>query len=273
MKWYITGDCHGNFLRFENLPEYKTDKRANIICLGDFGINYYLNKTDVKNKKWFCEKYSNFTFYILRGNHEARPTVLSNIEFVFDYTVKMYIWYEVQYPNIRYLHDGGIYSFGNYKCLCIGGAYSVDKYYRLARSNFTEDTNKPERTGWFNDEQLTKTEMNAISQNIKDEVVDFVFTHTCPISFQPSDLFLNFVDQSRIDNSMELWLDKIKDTFDWKIWCFGHYHADRLERPYVEQYFNDIEELDVIWDRWDKYQRYGSLDWWLNKSPNFYMGR
>ena len=273
MKWYITGDCHGNFLRFENLPEYKTDKRANIICLGDFGINYYLNKTDAKNKKWFCEKYPNFIFYCLRGNHEARPTQIRDIEYRFDKEVDNYIYVEPKFSNIRYLIDGYVYQFGQYKCLCIGGAYSVDKWYRLARGGYTEETNDPKKTGWFPNEQLTYNEMSSIQQDIYNIKVDFVFTHTCPLSFQPTDLFLGFVDQSKVDNTMEYWMEQIKDTFDWKIWCFGHYHADRLERPYVEQYFNDIEELDVIWDRWDKYQRYGSLDWWLNKSPNFYMGR
>ena len=38
MKWLVTGDCHGNFTRFQNLPQLV---RTGIICLGDFGINYY----------------------------------------------------------------------------------------------------------------------------------------------------------------------------------------------------------------------------------------
>lgn len=271
MKFYITGDCHGTFTRFSNIPEANTEVPVGIICLGDFGVNFYLNKSDDKNKKWLCEKYPNFTFYVLRGNHEARPTILSDIEYVFDAMVGMYVWYEAKYPNIHYLYDGGIYKFGSYRCLCIGGAYSVDKYYRLARDNFTEETNNPKKTGWFNDEQLTKEEMNLISSKVKGEKVDFVFSHTCPISFQPLDLFLGFINQSEVDSSMELWMDELKDTFEWNIWCFGHYHADRIERPGVEQYFKDIEDLDVIWNRWDKYWLDGSLDWWLNKSPNFYM--
>ena len=271
MIFYVTGDCHGQFSRFDNLHEFNTETPVGIICLGDFGINFYLNKNDEKNKKWLCNKYKNFVFYVVKGNHEARPSVLKNIQKVFDNEVFQYVWQEPAYPNIRYLCDGVPYFFGKYIGVCIGGAYSVDNFYRLARGNCTEETNDPKLTGWFADEQLTKEEMEAVASNLKDTKVDFVFTHTCPIDFQPSDLFLSFIVQSKVDNTMEIWMDEIKNTFDWNIWCFGHYHADRIERPHVEQFFKDMEELNVIYERWDKYDETGELDWWLNKSPNFYM--
>ena len=71
---------------------------------------------------------------------------------------------------------------------------------------------------------------------------------------------------------METWLDKIYDIIKVKYaWCFGHYHADRLERPHVEQYFNDIESLETIAERWNKFEESGELDWYLRKSPFFYI--
>ena len=69
---------------------------------------------------------------------------------------------------------------------------------------------------------------------------------------------------------MELWLEEVKDYVDWNIWCFGHYHADRIERPYVEMFSLETEDLSTIYERWKKYENEG-LDWWLPKSPNFYM--
>ena len=35
-------------------------------------------------------------------------------------------------------------------------------------------------------------------------------------------------------------------------------------------YYNDIEELDIIIERWKRYDETGKLDWWLHKGPNFY---
>ena len=83
-------------------------------------------------------------------------------------------------------------------------------------------------------------------------------------------MFLSFVDQSSVDKTMEVWMDEIKDSFDWHVWCFGHFHADRLERPHVEMYYKDVESLEDIHVRWSVYDSTGELSWWLNKSPMFY---
>lgn len=268
VNWLVRGDCHGNFTWIDNINNYKPSDTA-IIILGDAGFNFYLNKYDDKIKKWVNDR--GYRIYCVRGNHEARPHDVPNMGLMKDDEVDGIIEIEAEFPNIRYLIDGYVYQFGPYKCLCIGGAYSVDKWYRLARGGCTEETNNPKKTGWFSNEQLTHAEMLSIQQDIYRIKVDFVFTHTCPLSFQPTDLFLGFIDQSKVDNSMEYWMEQIKDTFEWKIWCFGHYHHDRLERPHVEQYFNDIENLDTIYKRWIDYDNSQELDWWLEKSPNFYI--
>ena len=70
---------------------------------------------------------------------------------------------------------------------------------------------------------------------------------------------------------MELFLEEMAQCFDWKIWCFAHYHADRLERPYVEQFYRDTENIEELWKRWNQYSKTKELDWWLEKSQNFYM--
>lgn len=69
---------------------------------------------------------------------------------------------------------------------------------------------------------------------------------------------------------MEKWLDSLKNEFQWKIWLFGHFHKDRIERPHVEQFFQDIQPIDSIYNRW-----YGEKtihkEWYLEKSPNYYL--
>ena len=87
--------------------------------------------------------------------------------------------------------------------------------------------------------------------------VDLVLSHTCPSLFTPTDLFLTFIDQSTVDKSTEQFLGELEFKLKYHLWLFGHFHADRLERPHVEQYFNNIEELSTIWSRWDKYDKTG----------------
>ena len=114
--------------------------------------------------------------------------------------------------------------------------------------------------------------MRECFEAIQGQQFDFVFTHTCPISFQPTDLFLSGINQSLVDNTMENWLEQVKSNINWRVWCFGHYHADRLELPFVEQYFKNMDELDIIQNRWNDYKLTGKLDWWLLKSPKFEDG-
>lgn len=261
-KWYITGDCHGQFGRFktfiENVPN---DETVGVIILGDVGFNYSLNQNDYFRKQGFVKKYK-FNVYCLKGNHEARPDTLESTHMLYDDNVNGYVLIEDIFPTIRYFPISGEYDIDGHKTLVIGGAYSVDKHYRLAM-NYT----------WFPDEQTTQKEMEVISAITKDQSYDIIMTHTCPFSYMPTDLFLNSIDQSTVDKTMEVWLDSIKDNCNWGQWFFGHYHADRAERPYVEQFFEEIEALDTVMARWDNYQKTGELDWWFPKARDFYMGR
>lgn len=274
----FTGDTHGGMATISrisniqwNIPEHKPEETM-IVILGDAGLNFWLNNTDKKYKKLLNSM--NYHIYCVRGNHEQRPELIESMILVNDENVNNVVYMEEAFPNIRYFVDGKIYNLLGYKCLVIGGAYSIDKWYRLARAGYFPDeaeTADPKKCGWFKDECLTSAEMTTIMKKVKGESVDFVLSHTCPLSWEPIDLFLNGIDQSTVDKSMEVWFDELKDNVKWKYWLFGHYHADRIERPHVEQFYQEYEDIESIIARWDKYDKTGELDWWLPKSPNFYM--
>ena len=222
-------------------------KEIGIIILGDAGLNFYLNKTDIKHKKEL-DKYG-FQIYCVRGNHEERPENLE-YELVYDENVNGEVYIDPINPNIKYFKDGGEYDIEGHKTLVIGGAYSVDKEYRLLRAGLTEETNDPKKSGWFSDETLSNQEKYKIQVNILNKEYDLILTHTCPYEFEPTDLFLNFINQEEVDKSMEYFLDWVKDNIKWKVWLFGHYHADRIERPGVQQFYQSYDFLTDIFERW-----------------------
>ena len=258
-KWFVTGDTHGAFTRFKNYDtEIQNDSNTAIIILGDAGLNFTLDEHDSQMKNFLSKRYK-FRIYCVRGNHEARPQDVPNMELIYDEDVCGEVYMQPKWPQIRYFKDFGIYQINNYKIAVIGGAYSVDKWYRLEHGH-----------RWFENEELTTAEMHQCANLLEGKSFDFIFTHTCPLKWEPSDLFLGFIDQSTVSKKMENFLDFIEEQVSYGIWLFGHYHADRIERPRVEQFYVDTEDIDEIKERWDRFDETGRIDWWLSKSPMFY---
>ena len=206
---YITGDTHRDFSRIYKL-EKDTDNM--LIVLGDVGINYYLNEED-KNYKEHLKKL-NLKLFCVRGNHEERPENISTYKEVEMFGGKVLI--EEEYPNLIFAKDGEIYNIDGKKILVIGGAYSVDKQYRLLHGY-----------KWFKDEQLTKKEMDTILDKVKGKHFDIVLTHTCPYKYEPREVFIQGLDQSKVDKSMEHFLDKIEENINYDKWYCGHYHTEK----------------------------------------------
>lgn len=94
----------------------------------------------------------------------------------------------------------------------------MDKWHRL-RNHWP----------WFADEQLSEEEMQYGRELIaREQSVDLVISHTCPLMFEPTDLFLPFIDQSQVDKTMERYLAEVEVKLGYKRWAWGHYHDDRL---------------------------------------------
>ena len=221
---YITGDTHRDFSRLDKM-EFNNDDL--LIILGDAGINYYLNEEDNKFKE-YLKKY-NVKMFCIRGNHEERPENISTYKEINMFGGKVYI--EEDYPNLIFAKDGEEYNIDGKSILVIGGAYSVDKEYRLIYGY-----------KWFKDEQLTKEEMDAIYNKVKGKHFDVVLTHTCPYKYEPVEVFLSGIDQSKVDKSMEHFLDKIEDSIKYDKWYCGHYHTEKtIDR--IEFMFENYKKI------------------------------
>ena len=133
---YITGDIHGNKRRLFEIKYFCEQNHTTfddyLIILGDVGINYCKDIRDSILKNIMAE--SPITFICIRGNHELRPTDVSTYK-----EKEMFgdiVYQEDEYPNIVFLKDGGEYEINGRKFLTIGGAYSVDKDYRMVGIGF-----------------------------------------------------------------------------------------------------------------------------------------
>ena len=55
-----------------------------------------------------------------------------------------------------------------------------------------------------------------------------VLTHTCPYKCEPVEVFMSGIDQSKVDKSMEHFLDKVEDSIKYDKWYCGHCHTEKI---------------------------------------------
>ena len=221
---YITGDVHRDFKRLNKIDYKQGDM---IIILGDAGINYALDIRD-KILKYELNKLG-IKLFCVRGNHEERPENINTYKEIEMFGGKVFM--EEEYPNLIFAKDGEVYNISGLKVLVIGGAYSIDKNYRIINGY-----------KWFKDEQLTKEEMNDIYKKINGKHFDIVLSHTCPYKYEPREVFLDFIDEALVDKNMECFLNKVEENITYDKWYCGHYHTDKLVDK-MRFMFNDVEEF------------------------------
>jgi DNA repair exonuclease SbcCD nuclease subunit len=218
------GDIHGEFETIVyNLNNY-TD--AVLIVCGDIGMGFHKDEYYYLLFKKLNLKLSQKNNYLLmfRGNHD-------NPEY-FNGAFK-------KYKHIYLIPDYTVVSVRTVNALCIGGATSVDRSYRIR-----EELRGKKKTYWgaaelpyFDEEKL-----NVINREYVDNI-QVVATHTCP-SFAYPNTKQNILEWLREDNTLNQTIDEERNTMD-KIfqtlfekqknitdWYYGHFHEHRLEEHY-----------------------------------------
>ena len=217
---YLFGDIHGDadellyYLRQSSIKPGDT-----LVLLGDVGLNYRLHHHKDELSKAQLEK-TGIHFLCIHGNHERRPATIPTYHLTEWRGGKAYI--EDAYPHLYFAKDGEVFDLEGRKAIVLGGAYSIDKPYRLMRG-----------WSWFEDEQPS-VEIKADVKRRLDELdwkVDLVLSHTCPAKYIPREAMMSFVDQSTVDRSTEDWLDGIEDRLRYDAWYCGHWHINkRIDR-------------------------------------------
>lgn len=227
---YITGDTHGDFTNLINLTRILEIKKDDLlIILGDVGVNFTNDEGDIYRKMQLTKIPA--TILCIQGNHEMRPT---SPGIVWDYKKCEWnsgeIWYEQDFPKILFAEDGDRYEINGRSFLVIGGAYSVDKYYRLTNG-----------LPWFSDEQPDDEIKSRVMAQLKEDSFeeDVILSHTCPMSLRPVDKFMKGIDQSKVDTSTEEFLEKIHLITKYNKWYCGHWHINR-KTPEIEFLFERV---------------------------------
>lgn len=232
-KYFKTGDTHGDLSK---IVEFCKENQLNIddvvIVLGDSGLNYYKDSRSYRAKVYYSGELT-CTLFLVHGNHEQNPEYMDSMK------EKEWkggiVYYEEDFPYILYAKDGEIYDFDGQSVVVLGGAYSIDKDYRLMMG-----------WNWFADEQMSSEVMNRCEENLEKVGwnVDIVLSHTVPVSVEPVEFFLQGIDQSKVDKTMEEWLESIRERLTYKHWYAGHYHCE-VKKPYnVEILYKSILELN-----------------------------
>ena len=119
---YVTGDCHGNFARFEqkNFPEQANMTKDDVVIItGDFGGVWFGDSRDDETLDWL-ERLP-FTPVFVCGNHE-------NYDALERYPVAEWHGGKVHRirPHVLHLMRGQIFELESYRFFSMGGAKSHD---------------------------------------------------------------------------------------------------------------------------------------------------
>lgn len=213
---YITGDTHRSFARIAmHCRRHNTKKDDVMIILGDACINALEEKEDYYLKLYLANL--PITLFCIHGNHEMRPHHRA------EYTTEKlfhggFAYTDPKFPNQVFAMDGQVYDFADRQCLVIGGAYSLDKEVRQKEGL------------WWADEQPDETTKEYVENvlSFRGWQQDVILSHTSPFKYMPHECFLPDIDQSKVDNSTELWLDTIEDRCTYNKWYCGHFHTDKV---------------------------------------------
>ena len=204
---YATGDCHGNFRRFQ--PEYFPEqagmtKNDVVIIAGDFGGVWFGDSRDDETLDWL-ERLP-FTLAFVCGNHE-------NYDALERYPVAEWHGGKVHRvrPHVLHLMRGQIFELESYRFFTMGGAKSHDTNHRI------------NHISWWRQELPSDEEYIEALQNLEryNWQVDYIITHCAPTS-----IALQFSRHNVADHLTDF-LQEVKDRVQYHYWLFGHYHDNR----------------------------------------------
>jgi Icc-related predicted phosphoesterase len=220
-KVVVVGDTHGQIHHCRVVARKATSCGAAVVfVVGDFGFWEHA-AAGVK----FCDDIDelartyNQVWYFLDGNHDKTSLILSRYGNDLDED-----GFIIVRPGLRYAPRGHRWTWEGVSFIAIGGAYSVDKAYRLAqeehdRQNIVEKNEyraaagkppkNPDTSGtlWFPEEEMTDNDLDTILL-ADSSPVRVMLTHDKPRGSNPrwnrKDIPECWPNQDRIQRAMTM---------------------------------------------------------------------
>ena len=217
---FITGDTHGHvdFKKLLALREKNLSFEDYLIILGDAAIVWSIGELD-----YYKNLYRSLgcTILYIDGNHE-------NFELLNTFPLvefKNALMHQID-EHIFHILRGEILILENKKFLCIGGATSIDKLYRIPY------------VSWWPEEEINQHDIdNALNNLAKyDDKVDYVLTHC----IDTKTVIKAFGFRRDICTDQLMFVDKV---VSYKHWFCGHYHFDRQIDKNKTCLFQNIVEI------------------------------
>ena len=239
---YVTGDCHGNFARFEQKhfsEQANMTKDDTVIIAGDFGGVWFGDSRDDETLDWL-ERLP-FTLAFVCGNHE-------NYDALERYPVVEWHGGKVHRirPHVLHLMRGQIFELEGYRFFTMGGAKSHDIEDGILEPDAPDFERrlmtlqrKPRaryrinHISWWQEELPSDEEYAEARQTLKrlGWKVDYIITHCAPTAIQQK-ISPDFKPDKLTD-----FLEKIRYRSRFHYWLFGHYHDNRIiDEKYVLLY-------------------------------------
>lgn len=232
---YITGDCHGNFERFNSsiFPEQnEMTKDDYVIICGDFGGVWNKDEesiTETMVLDWLdCKP---FTTLFVDGNHE-------NFDRLYSYPVEEWNGGKVHKirPSVIHLMRGQVFELEEKKIFTFGGASSHDIDGGILEPDDPDFKKKKKaldkgwkpyrinHLSWWKEELPSDEEMEEGRRNLltHDNKVDFIVTH-CTSSSTAALLSHGVYKPDHLTD----YLEEIQQMLKFKKWFFGHYHDNK----------------------------------------------
>lgn len=235
MRLLIAGDTHGNlpFWADTLLPNAVRNKADAVVQVGDFGFwthqpagVQYLDDLDA-----LCAE-AGVSIYALHGNHDNWSKIMADHGDRRDED-----WFVVVREFIHYIPQGHIWTWAGVRMRAFGGAYSIDKEWRLRleakryRSAMAREHGRREAghapsvveptagTLWFPDEEMS-TEEFLKCLDIDCRPVDVVFTHDKPRDSNPGINLKDIPECHRNQNNLQIAMAVLRPRW----WFHGHLH-------------------------------------------------